>query len=179
MESTLLWTSTNTNHLSISILFCTDSKSLCQALISSNPRTFSIHSSINSISSSIFIQWIPDHSVPCQVKIRAAKEATTIASDTVHPVSFSSSIQVINATICDALLSHELVALIYQHQKASKNAKQISDRKYDVFLACLRSGRHPTLRKILNRIDPSQDTIYGAPKRLLILSLKIIPNFKK
>ena len=176
MESALLWTSTNANHLSISILFCTDSKSLCQALISSNPRTFSIHSSINSISSSVFIQWVSGHSVPCQVKIRAAKEATTIASDTVHPVSFSSSIQVINETICDALLSHELVALMYQHRKASKDAKQINDRNDDVFLACLRSGRHPPLRKYLNRIDPSQDTIYGAPKRFLILSLKILPS---
>ena len=48
MESALSWTSTNANHQSISVLFCTDSKSLCQALISSNPPTFSIHNSINS-----------------------------------------------------------------------------------------------------------------------------------
>ena len=38
MESALSWTSTNANHPSISILFCTDRKSLCQTLISSNPR---------------------------------------------------------------------------------------------------------------------------------------------
>ena len=49
MESALFWTLTNANHHSITVLFCTDSKSLCEALISSHPRTFSIHNSINSI----------------------------------------------------------------------------------------------------------------------------------
>ena len=62
MNSALSWTCTNANHHSFTILFCTDSKSLCEALISSHPRTFSIHNSISSISSSIFIQWIPGHS---------------------------------------------------------------------------------------------------------------------
>ena len=65
-KSALSWTSTNANHYSISVLFCTDSRSLCEALISSNPRTFSIHNSIKSISSSIFIQWMPGHSVISQ-----------------------------------------------------------------------------------------------------------------
>ena len=37
MESALPWTLTNANHHSITILFCTDSKSLCEALISSHP----------------------------------------------------------------------------------------------------------------------------------------------
>ena len=55
MESALSWTGTNANHHSFTVLFCTDSKSLCEALISSHPRTFSIRNSISSISSSIFI----------------------------------------------------------------------------------------------------------------------------
>ena len=55
MKTALSWTLTNANHHSITVLFCTDSKSLCEALISSHPRTFSIHNSINSIWSSIFI----------------------------------------------------------------------------------------------------------------------------
>ena len=62
MESALSWTSPNANHPSNSILFYTDSKSLCEALISSNPGVSSIHNCINSISSSIFIQWIPGNS---------------------------------------------------------------------------------------------------------------------
>ena len=56
MESALSWTLTNASHHS---LFCTDSKSLREALISSHPRTLSIRNSISSISSSIFILWIP------------------------------------------------------------------------------------------------------------------------
>ena len=62
MESALSWTLTNANHPSFTVLFCTDSKSSCEALISLYPRTFSIRNSISSISSSIFIQWIPGHS---------------------------------------------------------------------------------------------------------------------
>ena len=56
MEPALTWTSTNNNHPLITILFCTDSISLSEAVISSNPRTSSIHNSINFTSSSIFIQ---------------------------------------------------------------------------------------------------------------------------
>ena len=56
MESALSCTLTNANHHSITILFWTDSKPLFEALISSHPRTFSIHNSSNFISSSIFIQ---------------------------------------------------------------------------------------------------------------------------
>ena len=161
MESALSWTSTNANHPSISVLFCKDSKSLCEAIISSNPRTFSIHNSINSISSSIFIQWIPGHSaIPGNnLADKAAKEATTIAADTILPVSFSSSVQVINETIRDALPTHEHVALVYQHRRVSRDAKQISNRKDNVLLARLRSGQHPSLRQYLNRLDPSEDLI--------------------
>ena len=49
IQSALSWIFRNANQPSISILFCTDSKSLCEALISSNPRTSSIHNSINSL----------------------------------------------------------------------------------------------------------------------------------
>ena len=104
MESALSWSSTNTNHSSISILFCIDSNPLCEALILSHPRTFSIHNSINSLSTSIFFQWIPGHSsIPGNnLAEKAAKEATTIATDTILSMSLSSSIQVINDTIRDA-----------------------------------------------------------------------------
>ena len=144
MESALSWTLTNANHHSITRLFCTYSKSLCEALISSHPRTFSIHNSINSISSSIFIQWIPGHSaIPGNdLANKAAKEATIIVTDTVLPISVSSSIQVINETIRDALPIHERVASVYKHRRVSRDAKQINNRKDDVLIARLRSGHH-------------------------------------
>ena len=159
MESALAWTSTNANHPSNSILFCTDSKSLCEAIISSNPRISSIHDSIKSISSSISIQWIPGHSANPGNDLAdgAAKQATTIATNTILPVSFPSSIQVINDTIRDNPPTHDRVAQIYKHQKASRDARQIKNRKDELLLGRLRSGHHPSLQQYLHRLDPSKD----------------------
>ena len=161
MESALSWTSTKANHPSISILLCTNSKSLCEALISSKPRTSSIHNSISSISSSIFIQWITTHSVipGNDLADKAAKEATTIVTNTILTVSFSSSIQVINGIIHDNPPAHERVALIYDYQRASRDAKQIQNRKDDVLLGRLRSGHDLSLQEYLHRVDPSKDPI--------------------
>ena len=143
MESALSWTLTNANHHSITRLFCTYSKSLCEALISSHPRTFSIHNSINFISTSVFIQCIPGHSaIPGNdLPVQAAKEATTIATDTILPISLSSSIQVINETIREAPPIHERVASVYNHRRVSRDAKQINNRKDDVLIARLRSSK--------------------------------------
>ena len=111
MESSSIWISTNTNHPSNTILFCTDSKSLCGALILSNLRTTPIHNSINSITSSIFIQWIPGHSaVPGNELADKAAKATTIVTNTILSVSSSSSIQVINKSIRDDSPTHKRVA---------------------------------------------------------------------
>ena len=66
------------------------------------------------------------------------------------PISFPSSMQVINETNCDDLPTHERVALIYQHQKASCDAKQINNRKDDVLLAHLQSSHHLSLRQYLH-----------------------------
>ena len=63
----------------------------------------------------LFIQWIPGHSAITgnDLTDKAAKEATVIATDTIVPISLSSSIQVINETIRDTPPIHERVASVY------------------------------------------------------------------
>ena len=155
MESALSWSFTNANHPSITILVHTNNKLLCEALILSNSHTSSIHSSFNSISFSIFIRWIPGHSAILGNKLanRVAKEATTIATHTSFPVSFSRSVQVINETFCNDPPTHKHIALTYQQQKVSHDLKQIKNQKDDVLLACLQSGHHLSLHQYLHCLD--------------------------
>ena len=88
---------------------------------------------------------------------KAAKEATTIATDTILSISLSSSIQVINETIRDAPPILKPVASVYKHRRGSPDAKQINNRKDGVLIARLQSAHHPSLNQYLHRLDPSQD----------------------
>ena len=91
---------------------------------------------------------------------KAAKEATFIATNTILPVSFSSSIQLITEMTRDDPPTHKRAAKVYQHQKASRDSKQIKNRKDDVLLARLQSGHHPSLHHYIHRLDPTQDPIF-------------------
>ena len=55
--------------------------------------------------------------------------------------------------------THEGVALIYQHQKASQDSKEIKNRKDDVLLDRLLSSHHPSLHQYLHPLNSSQDPI--------------------
>ena len=147
MESALSWTLSNANHHSITVLFCTDSKSFCDTLTSLHPHTPSIHDFINSILSFVFIQWIPGHSVipGNDLADKAAKEATTITTDTILPISLSTSFQVINESMRDSPTTHKQVASVYKHRQVVRNEKQINNRRNDVLTARLQSSHHLSL----------------------------------
>ena len=79
--------------------------------------------SISSTSSNVFIQWVPGNSNISGNGLanRAAKEATTVASDTIHSTPMSCAFQVIDEFFHDHLPSHVQTSKIYQHPKASTN----------------------------------------------------------
>ena len=162
MEPALAWTSTPTEHSSFAIFICTDSKSLCEALLESNHGTYFIYESINSISSTIYNQWIPGNSdIPGnELAYKAAKKTTTVVTKTILPVSLSSSLQVINNKIRDNSPTHEWLAQIYQHQKPSCDLNQMKDQKDDMLIARLRSCHHPSLHQYLHRPDPAKEPIW-------------------
>ena len=158
MEAALHWISTNANSVQTSIIICTDSQSLCEALSSYNPRTNSIHQCISSISSSIFIQRVPGHSnMPGnELADRATKEAATIESDTIHSIPISCIFQVINDFFCEDPPSHARTNEIYQHRKTRTDQQQ-QNRRDDVLTARLRSGHHLSLKVHYHWIDPEID----------------------
>ena len=86
---------------------------------------------------------------------QAAKEATSIVTHTILPVSFSSSLQVINNKIRDNPPIHSQVAQIYQHQRGSGDSKQIKNQQDNVLLARLWSAHHPSLNQYLHHLDPA------------------------
>ena len=108
--------SANANHLPLTMLIYTDSKSFCEV---SNPDICYIRGYINSISFSIYIQCIPGYSdIPGnELAERAAKESTSIAANSIHHVSLSRFLQVINDKIRDNPLTDERIARVCQHRK--------------------------------------------------------------
>ena len=156
MEAALQWTCTNANSVQTSILICTDSQPLFEALSSCNPQTTSIRQCISSISSSIFMQWVPGHSnIPGNdLTGRAAKEATTIEPDTIHPTPLSCAFQVINELFHDSPPSHTRTSKIYQHHKTSTDLQQIKSCRDDVLIARIYSGHHLPLKVHHHQTDP-------------------------
>ena len=79
----------------------------------------------------------------------AAKEATLITADAPLPISLSSSIQIINETVCDGPPTHEQVAAVYKLQSFHWDVKQITNKRDDVLIARLWSGHYPSLKQYL------------------------------
>ena len=152
----LHWAAANSRP-GMTILLCTDSKSLCDAIQGRNIKVDNIRTLLQSISAKVIIQWIPGHSnIPGnELADAAAKEATTVPPTDALPISLSSAIKVISDIITDPEPTHERTRSVYEKHRASTNADQIDSRAEEVLLARLRAGHHQSLRPYLHRLDPN------------------------
>ena len=164
MEPALQWISTNTVHISQTQFILPSPSALATNLYVRHSLhatfTTSICQSISSISSTVFIQWVPGHSnFPGNDLIdRAAKEAITIKSDTLHPIPISSAFKVINKLFSDDPLSHVWTSKIYQHCKTLIDLlQQLQSWRDDVLIARLHSGHHLSLKAHHHQIDSEID----------------------
>ena len=123
----------------MTILLCTDSKSLCDAIQGRNIKVDNIRTLLQSIPAQVIIQWIPGHSnIPGnELAEAAAKEATTVPPTDALPISLSSAIKVISDIITDPEPTHEQTRSVYENHRASTDADQIDLRADEVLLARL------------------------------------------
>ena len=161
MEAALQWTYTYANSVQTSILIFMDSQSLCEALSSYNPQTTYNCQCISFISSSIFIKWILRQSnIPGNdLADRAAKEATTIQSVSIHPTPLSCAFQVTNKLFCDSPPLYGSTSKIYQHCKTSTDLQKIKSCSNDVLIARFFSEHHLLLKAHHHQIDPEIDPL--------------------
>ena len=147
-------------HLSnTTILICTDSKSLCDALAGRNVRVDDIHLLLHAVPATIIIQWIPGHSniLGNELADTAAKQATGRPSTADLPITLSSAVKVVRDSIQDAAITHDRTKEIYNHYRPSIDAEQITKRADEVLLTKLRAGHHPALQAYLHCLDPDVD----------------------
>ena len=142
------------------IMICTDSQSLCRAIIDNNRRTHTIQKTLGQSEASVVIQWIPGHSnIPGNEHAdEAAKDATTLQA-AYRPTTFSSACAAIRQEIRERYLSHHVrTAEVYSH--ISKTKEQLVKKRSDqVTLARLRSGHHKAFKEFHHRLDQTVDPI--------------------
>ena len=145
------------NNIDDPILVATDSQSLCQALLGTNPELSTLRSRLATSPASVTIQWIPGHSeiTGNEVADAVAKHATTL-DEQPGAISYKGVSALINATITDPPISHERTKIVYS-KLSKKNEMKIKTRKDEVLLAQLRSGKHKAFGDYKVKLDPNAD----------------------
>ena len=153
METALSWIRDHADPAS-HVLICTDSQSLCTALLGGGDDLAAIHDIVHEIEARVTIQWVPGHSnLPGnELADQAAKEATTIEGDS-PPISYSCACTAIKKVIKDNDTEHARTQAIYA-KRSKERDKAIKIRSDQVLLARLRSGHHEALRAYKHRINP-------------------------
>ncbi|XP_066931550.1 uncharacterized protein [Clytia hemisphaerica] len=159
MQTTANWISLNCDP-EISIMVCTDSQSLCLALLSYNVETATIREALHNRLGRTIIQWNPGHSdVPGnELADQAAKEATKLEADP-RPISYRSVCTMIRSRIKHPT-NHQQLKKVYNHFSKQRE-QEVKTRADQVLLAQLRSGKHKVFRSYQHMIDESIDPTYA------------------
>ena len=140
------------------VLIATDSQSLCQALLGSDPELAVLRNRIQTSPVRISIQWIPGHSeiTGNEVADAAAKFATTLEGSP-GAISYKSVASFINGMLKDPPTEHKRTKKVYS-KFSIKTEAQIKTRDDEVLLAQLRSGKHKAFGDYKLKLDPNADT---------------------
>jgi ribonuclease HI len=140
------------------VLIATDSQSLCQALLGSDPELAVLRNRIQTSLVRIVVQWIPGHSeiTGNEVADAAAKAATTLEGSP-GAISYKSVASYINRMIKDPPIEHKRTKKVYS-KLSKKTETLIKSRDDEVLLAQLRSGKHKVFGDYKLKLDPNADT---------------------
>ena len=138
------------------VAICTDSQSLCEALLGCGDDVAALRGKLLSAEAQIQIQWIPGHSKIAgnDLADSAAKEATTLQDDPTE-ITYKSACAYIRSTIKDTP-SHERTAEVYA-EFSRKKEKEVRTRADQTMLARIRSGHHWCLESYHKLVDPDHD----------------------
>ena len=136
------------------ILICTDSQSLCKAILGSGTDADELKLLLADCVPDVAIQWIPGHSdIPGNdLADECAKEATKLEG-VGRGVSFRGIVPAINAAICDPAIVHDRTRKVYKNYSKERE-KEITSRQDKVTLARIRSGHHMGFRHYQHRLNP-------------------------
>ena len=140
-----------------SIQICTDSQSLCMALQSYNPETDPIRETLQGHRGPIHIQWIPGHSnIPGNERADAAAKSAAEMLGPGRAITLRSAKMQIWKTFQDEI-THKVMAQVYSGY--DKEKEQMANRKDQVTLAQIRSGKHRAFRAYQKLLDDSVDDV--------------------
>ena len=142
----------------LSILICTDSKSLCDALACPETgRVAKLKLQLSKLKHRIKIHWIPGHvDIPGNELADSAAKEATLAEGESEPLSFASVKAYIKKSITDGVIPHDRVRNAYSGYKL-KNDAEVKSRADQTLLARVRSGHHLAFRNVQHEFDNSVD----------------------
>ena len=136
------------------VVIATDSQSLCKAISMQSMGVDKILAGLATLPCEVIWQWVPGHSdiAGNEIADRVAKTATSTAGSS-RPVSLNAIYAEIKNLVPPEEPTHERSIAVYSKLSRTKDA-EIVERKDQVNLARLRSGRHLGLGDTRHRFNP-------------------------